>query len=95
MTALDEKTFPSDFAMTGTIMPDGTVGLVGGVAAKLKAAAAKGIKRACIPAFQRFEEQEDGELVDLFRVGEKDGLTVYPVEHISEAYAVLHDHKRY
>jgi hypothetical protein len=90
MTALDEKAFPSDFAMTGTILPDGTVGLVGGVAAKLKAAAAKGIKRACIPAFQRFEEQEDGELVDLFRVGERDGLTVYPVEHISEAYAVLH-----
>ena len=91
ISALDERNFPTDFAMTGTIMPDGTIGLVGGVAQKLKAAASSGIKRVCIPAFQRFEEQEDGSRIDLFREGEKLGLKLYPVENINDAYAVLHD----
>lgn len=90
LTALDGRKMPEDFAMTGTIMPDGTVGLVGGVAAKLKAAAACGIKRVCIPAFLRFEIQKDGSNVDLFREGERLGIKVYPVTSIADAYNVLH-----
>ena len=90
LSALDGRSMPKDFAMTGTIMPDGTIGVVGGVALKLRAAAAAGIKRVCIPAFQRFEDQGDGPPVDLFREGERLGLELHPVEHIGEAYAVLH-----
>jgi len=56
LSALDSRKPPPDFAMTGTILPDGTIGLVGGIALKLRAAAAAGIKRVCIPAFLRFEE---------------------------------------
>ena len=45
MSALEGKSFPDDFAMTGTIMVDGTVGAVGGVAEKIRAASKAGIKR--------------------------------------------------
>lgn len=91
MTALDGKEFPDDFAMTGTILPDGTVGLVGGVPEKLKAAAAtKKIKRVCIPAFERMTFAADGGLVDLFSCGKELGIEVVPVESIEDAYAVLH-----
>ena len=90
LSALDGRTLPDDFAMTGTILPDGTVGLVGGVAEKLRAAASNGVRRVCIPAFQRFEEQNDGEFEDLFRIGEKLGVEVFPVASVEEAYAVLH-----
>jgi len=90
LTALDGRKMPEDFAMTGTIMPDGTVGLVGGVAAKLKAATACGVQRVCIPAFLRFELQKDGSNVDLFREGERLGIKVYPVTSIADAYNVLH-----
>ena len=76
--------------MTGTIMPDGTVGLVGGVALKMRAASRSGIKRICIPAFLRFEQQSDGSMVDLFQEAETLGMQIHPVEHISEAYAFLH-----
>ena len=88
---LDGRTLPTDFAMTGTILPDGTVGTVGGIAYKLEAAASNGVTRACIPAFERFEKQDDGKsFVDLYRLGEKLGIQVFPVQTIEEAYAIAH-----
>ena len=92
LSALDERKMPEDFAMTGTILPDGTVGLVGGVAYKLKGAAVSGkIKRVAIPSFLRFEnDSENGDAVDLFRLGEKLGIKVYPVSHVEEAYRICH-----
>lgn len=91
MSARDGREIPADFAMTGTVMPDGTVGPVDGVAQKLAAAAEAGIKRACIPAFMRFEKQPDKTDVDLFRLGDKLGIKVIPVQNISEAYAAMHN----
>ncbi|MEA4862147.1 MAG: S16 family serine protease [Victivallaceae bacterium] len=90
LSARDGRTLPPDFAMTGLIMPDGTIGPVGGVAEKMKAAATAGIKRICIPAFLRFEYQPDDTCVDLFRCGKELGIEVVPVENITEAYAVMH-----
>lgn len=90
LSAMDGRTVPDDFAMTGTIMPDGTIGAVGGVALKMRAAIKRGCKRICIPMFCRFEKQDDGTLVDLFRIGEEDHVTVKPVRNIGEAYAFLH-----
>ena len=87
--AYEGKKIPDDFAMTGTIMPDGTIGVVGGVGLKIRAAAQKGIKRICIPAFIRFEEQRDGKYWDLYQEGEKYGVKIYPVKTISEAYEVV------
>lgn len=95
MTALDGREFPNDFAMTGTILPDGTIGLVGGVAKKIQAAAVSGkIKRVAIPAFQRFEyDAEANKWVDLFELGKSLGLDLKPVESIAEAYRFLHGDK--
>lgn len=90
LSALDGRPFPSDFAMTGTIMPDGTVGLVGGVAHKLEGAKAAGIRRVCIPAFARFESDDDGSYVDLVARGRELGLELHLVSNVEEAYAILH-----
>lgn len=90
LTALEGLTFPPDFSMTGTILPDGTVGLVGGIALKIQGASKAGIKRVCIPAFLRFERQPDGSLVDLFSFAEKLGVEVFPVKQVEEAFAIAH-----
>ncbi len=55
LSALDGREFPKDFAMTGTILPDGSLGLVGGIDKKMEAAAKAGIRRVCIPALGRVE----------------------------------------
>ena len=95
MTALDGRDFPEDFAMTGTILPDGTVGLVGGVAEKLKAAAKNPkIKRVAIPAFLRFEKDAEGNWTDLHELGRSLGLDLRPVESIGDAYCFLHREAR-
>ena len=91
MSALDGRVFPDDFAMTGALLPDGTVGLVGDVAEKLKAAAGNPkIKRVAIPAFESFVRIADEEWVDLFEYGRSLGLEVRPVESIFDAYIFLH-----
>lgn len=91
MTALDGREFPDDFAMTGAILPDGTVGLVGGVPEKMKAAAKNSkIKRIAIPAFQRFDCDSDGKWTDLYELGQSLDLEVRPVESIGDAYRFLH-----
>lgn len=91
LSALDGRPFPDDFAMTGTIMADGTIGLVGGVALKLEGAKAAGIRRVCIPAFARLEKQDDGGYVDLHAHARSLGLSLYPVNNVEEAYAIAHD----
>ena len=93
LSALDGRKLPEDFAMTGTIMPDGTIGLVGGIAQKVRAAALSGRRRVCIPLFSRFEEQDEkvgGGVVDLFRMGGELGVEVRPVANIAEAYSYVH-----
>lgn len=91
MSALDGRPFPEDFAMTGSILPDGTVGLVGGMPEKLRAAAETGkIRRVAIPAFQRFARDQEGKYVDLFGLGTELGLVVHPVQSIDEAYRFMH-----
>lgn len=90
LSALDGREFPRDFAMTGTILPDGTIGLVGGVKEKIKAAAKAGIKRVCIPALGRVEESEGKLLADLVQVAEKEGVKLILVETIEEAYCAAH-----
>lgn len=94
MSALDRRAFPDDFAMTGALLPDGTIGLVGGVAEKIEAAAkSPKIKRVAIPAFQRFVRTKDGGLVDFLELGRRRGLKVYLVESIFDAYVYLHELK--
>lgn len=67
--------------MTGTINPDGTVGPVGGIAAKLTGAAKEGITTVLIPLGQR----NDGG-VDLVELGRENNVEVREVGTIYEAY---------
>ena len=91
LSAMDGLPLPSDFAMTGTILPDGTIGVVGGVPEKMRAAAKAGVKRIFIPAFLRIFKNDKGEDVDLSRLADELKVELHRVENISEAYAILHD----
>ena len=93
LSAMDGLALPNDFAMTGTILPDGTIGVVGGVPEKMRAAAKAGKKRIFIPAFLRFEKDEKGKNIDLQRLAKELKVKLYRVENIAEAYAVLHGKK--
>jgi uncharacterized protein len=90
-----------DVIATGMVNPDGTVGPVGGLLAKLQAAARSGAKYFLIPAGQRYTyiikvvkkqigpvviTKEERVPVDLFKVGEKLGVKVVEVSTIREAY---------
>jgi len=91
LSALDGRDFPSDCAVTGTIMPDGTIGGVGGVAAKLRAAANAGLRRVVTPTYVRFEKQPGAaEDVDLKRLAAELKLELIAVENVTQAYAALH-----
>jgi len=88
MSALDGRSFPKDCAMTGTVMPDGTIGRVGGIPAKMRAAAAAGAKRIILPAFLRFErEAKTGEDIDLKELARSLKMELLPVQNITGAYA--------
>ncbi len=91
LSALDGRTLPDDFAMTGTILPDGTIGVVGGIPEKMRAAARSGVRRIFIPAFLRIVKDPQGEDVDLSRLAEELKVELYRVTNISEAYAILHN----
>lgn len=87
LAALRHQKMPSDYVFTGSVLPDGTVGRVGGILAKVKAAKAAGIRRILLPAYCRYEADADsGTLVDLKRLCESLGVTYVPVESVGEAY---------
>ncbi len=91
LSMLDGRDFPPDCAVTGAIMPDGTIGGVGGLAAKLRAAARSGIRRVMIPTYLRIEKQPGGEEeVDLKRLAIELRLELIPVDNVGQAYAALH-----
>jgi Lon protease (S16) C-terminal proteolytic domain len=91
LSALDGRPFPGDCVMTGCIMPDGTIGAVGGIAAKMRGAAAGGAKRMLVPAYLRFEaDPKTGEQVDLKRLAASLHVEFLPVQNITEAYRVAH-----
>lgn len=94
LSALDGLPLPSDFAMTGTILPDGTIGVVGEIPEKMRAAAQSGIKKLFIPAFQRIVKEKDGDSakdIDLQRLADELEVEVFFVENIFEAYSILHN----
>lgn len=86
MSAMDGRPFPDDFAMTGTIMADGTIGPVGSIAEKIRAAGRAGIRRVCIPSFSRMDE----DATDLLGLGTSLKIEMHQVSTIAEAYRILH-----
>jgi hypothetical protein len=78
--------------MTGTIMPDGTIGEVGGIVQKLQAAATAGARRVLVPANLRFQKDlKTGMETDLKRLATSLKLELIPVENIAQAYAAAHN----
>lgn len=83
-------TVKKDATMTGTINPDGTIGPVGGIVAKLDAAKKAKKKLMLVPSGQRYsEDARTEELVDVVEKGEKEGITVREVSDIYAVYKQL------
>lgn len=90
-TALTAKSFPADVSMTGTIMPDGALGPVGGIPAKISAAASAGLKTVYIPKGQRFAvDPATGSSVDVVGKGQSLGVTVTEVPSVQAAYDAIY-----
>ena len=78
------KTMSDDVVMTGMIMPDGTVGPVGGILEKVRAAAKYGFKVVLIPYGEQYYRRVTG-IVNIVREGERLGVQVVPVMDVREA----------
>ncbi len=101
LAALEGVKPKKDVIMTGMINPDGTIGPVGGIPDKLRAAAKGGAKVFLIPAGQRIVTEvvqktvtvgifhmvtAQKKEVDLVKLGEKLGVRVVEVSDITEAF---------
>jgi len=90
MAALSGDAFDPAATMTGTVNPDGTVGPVGGLVQKVKAAGKAGKRRFCYPAGQRQEKDElTGETLDIVLLAEELGVEAVEVEDLRQAYVCL------
>jgi len=91
LSALEGRKLPADFAFTGAILPDGTIGPVGGLIEKLHAAKRNGISRVFIPSHLRFEsDSRTKDPLDLRALATQLDLEVIPVENIDQTYRLIH-----
>jgi bifunctional DNA-binding transcriptional regulator/antitoxin component of YhaV-PrlF toxin-antitoxin module len=90
LAALRGQAVLPDSTMTGTILPDGGIGIVGGVRHKLDAAKAGGMRKVVLPSTLRMDRDiETGQFVDLATHAEKLGLELAFVSSLEEAYFEL------
>ena len=76
--------------MTGTIAPDGTIGKVGLVPQKVRAAARQGYRLFLIPVGTEVSlDAATNRLVDVIALGRSLGVTVQAVRDINEAYPLF------
>ncbi len=75
--------------ITGSINPDGSVGPVGGVLQRLRAAAAGGVKRFGLPLGGRQQVDASGEVADLLLEGKKLGVEVNELSGLDDAFLFL------
>lgn len=81
---------PADGTMTGTVLPSGAVGLVGGIPAKLRAAAKSGITTVLIPQGQQYSvDPVNGQRVNVQALAGELGITVHEVSSIRQGTALL------
>jgi Lon protease (S16) C-terminal proteolytic domain len=90
LAALRGSKISKTTTMTGTVLPDGSVGRVSGVAEKLRAAAADGFTRVLVPAgLQSVFDTKTGRVIDLTALGTSLGVQVTPVKSVPDAYALI------
>lgn len=75
-----------DVTMTGTITPDGTVGRVSGIPAKLRAAAENGYKTVLLPQANMVDRSNSDVPASMEEFGKTLGLTVTGIDDLSDAY---------
>lgn len=77
-------------AMTGTINPDGTIGAIGGLGAKITGARDAGYTSIVAPRQNRLiSDPQTGEAVDAITFGASLGIDVALVDDVDEAYSIL------
>ncbi len=87
LAALTGANVSSDFSMTGMVMPDFSLGPVGGIPEKLEAAARAGKKVFIIPWGQSVvRDPFTGRVVNVTALGETLGVKVVEASDIVEAY---------
>jgi len=81
--------FQPSVTMTGTITPDGSIGIVGYIPRKVQAAAEAGYRTVVIPAEAVRDPLvlDDGRTLD--ELAESLGVTLVPVRNVGEAFAAL------
>ncbi len=75
---LEDKDFPHDVSMTGTINSGGIVGLVGGINSKIEAAKNHGLKEVFIPRVSLLTDEEEIDVYDL------PTFKVHPIDSVDD-----------
>ncbi|MGC8569957.1 MAG: S16 family serine protease [Caldivirga sp.] len=78
--------------MTGMIMPDGTIGPVGGIPDKIRAAAQLGYSTVLIPYGQQNYVSSSGQVINLVNLGKQLGVNVVPVATVYQAIQYFTGH---
>ena len=90
LAAIAGVAISDSITMTGTVLPDGSVGAVAGIPAKIRAAAEAGFTQVLIPIGSEVSVDPSTKLaVDTIDQGKSLGVTVTPVRSIPEAYSIL------
>ncbi len=88
--ALEGGKMSTTISMTGTILPDGSLGRVGGIPEKIRGVKAQGITQVFIPASQAMAvDPRTGNNVDVVELGKSIGVEVSPVATIWQAAPTL------
>jgi hypothetical protein len=83
-----------DMTMTGTISPDGSIGPVGEIAAKLRAAADQGYRTVLLPiANMSVRNPQTNAVESATELGKALGLDVQPVGNVQQAFTLFTDGK--
>ena len=88
ISALEEIPIRQDLAMTGSLSVRGEVLPIGGVTAKIEAAAAAGVKTVVIPRANMQDVLLDDKYVDIVEV-----IAVDSLDEVMEHALIKHDHK--
>jgi len=95
IASLNNWSINKNVMMTGMINPDGSVGPVGGILEKIKAAKSMNVDYFLIPHGERYVSVGIGEnyTVDAVKYGKEMGITVVEVKSINEALYYFTNHK--
>lgn len=90
IAALQKVSARTDFAATGTALPDGTVGPVSGIPDKIRAAKAAGITTVAYPRAAKVStDRTTGQAVDVESFARSQNVTAIPVASVADVAKLL------